>query len=139
MPEEVEVSTETMLTDLSAEQLLSIGVNQITIGASADTKVSLGVKTFESMGAFASMSVTYDLSAFSGKMPVTDIMNLIAIPIRNSSAKYMHQETLARVEEVRAVIEGVRDGKSYAQIEDAVNEARKKALSLMRSTFETRK
>jgi hypothetical protein len=125
------------IKDLSDEVKAKIGLNKITIGGSADTKVV--IKQYETMGVFSSMSLEVDLSAFAGEMPFDELFNKIAIPIRNSLVKVVQGETMARTMEMRTYVEGVRDNKSNAEIERTVREASNQTLDLMAQTFEPRK
>jgi hypothetical protein len=125
------------IKDLPDEVKAKIGLNKITIGGSADSKVV--IKQYETMGVFSSMSLEVDLSAFSGEMPFDELFNNIAIPIRNSLVKVVQGETMARTMEMRAYVEGVRDGRSNADIERNVRDASNQSLDLMKQTFEPRK
>jgi hypothetical protein len=125
------------LKDLPEDVKKKIGLNKVTIGGSADSKVSL--KQYETMGVFCSLSVEVDLSAFAGEMPFDELFNEIAVPIRNSLVKVVQGETMARNMEMRAYVEGVRDNKSNAEIARAVQENRNQTLDLMGQVFEPKK
>ena len=125
------------LIDLDEETLMKIGLKDVTFGASADTKIQ--VVQFESAGVWASMSMTFDFSAFTGSMKVTDIVNKLVLPTRNSFVKFGPPSVMSTVEELRAMIEGIRDGKSYAEIERNVNKARNSFMTTFSTTFEVRK
>jgi hypothetical protein len=133
------------LSQLDAENMVEfsneiknlIGVNSVTFGASADSKVSIA--QYETAGIFASMSMTFDLTAFTGQLPVDEIVNKVVMPIRNSFTRFAHPETMSRIEELRAIVEGVRDGKSYTEIERNVAAARQEYLKLMRASFQPKK
>lgn len=134
---ETQDSTELGITDLNEEVLMKLGVNTVSIGASADAKVNIA--QYESAGIFASLNITYDVSGLTGTMPLNDIVNKVLIPLRNSTTKLVHAETMSRAEELRAIIEGTRDGKSYAQIEDQVQNTRRSFMSMFRKVFEPKK
>jgi hypothetical protein len=132
---EEETKMETLL-DLDDETLMKIGLKDVTFGASADAKIQ--IVQYESAGVWASMSMTFDFSALSGSMKVNDIVKKVVIPTRNSFVRFAHPETMSRIEELRALIEGVRDGKSYAEIERNVNNARNTLINTFSKTFEVR-
>jgi len=125
------------LLDLDDETLMKIGLKEVTFGASADAKIQ--IVQYESAGVWASMSMTFDFSSLSGSMKVTDVVNKIVFPTRNSFARVAHAETMSRIEELRALIEGVRDGKSYAEIERNVIAARNSFITTFNNTFEVKK
>jgi len=130
-------SLDKTIMDLDEDIRMKIGVNTVSIGASASTKI--GIAQYENTDVFASLNITYDLSAFTGSMPVNDIVNNIIVPIRNSTTKLIHSETMSRAEELRTIVEGIRDGKSFAQIEDAIKNVNRSFISLFRRVFETKK
>jgi hypothetical protein len=125
------------LKGLPDDVLTKLGITQVTMGASADTKVA--IKQYESAGVWASMNITFDFSAFTGELPVNRIINEIVLPVRNSFTKFAHPETMSRVEELRAIIEGIRDGKSDAEIERRVQEVRGAFMNIFTNTFEVTK
>lgn len=125
------------LADLDEETLMKIGLKEVTFGASADAKIQ--IVQYESAGVWASFSMTFDFSQFTGTMKVNDIVNKLVLPTRNSFVKMGHPETMSRIEELRALIEGIRDGKSLAVIEENVNNARSNFITTFKSTFETKK
>ena len=125
------------LNELDEETLLKIGLKEVTMGASSDAKIQ--IVQFESAGVWASMSMTFDFSAFTGSLPVTEIVNKIVVPTRNSFVRFAHPETMARIEELRALIEGIRDGESISTIEKNVHKARKGFVNTFKSTFEVKR
>jgi hypothetical protein len=122
---------------LDEETRKTLGVNKVSMGASADSKVS--IRQFETSGVWASMNIEWDFSAFTGKLPVDRIINEIVVPVRNSFARFAHPETMARVEELRVIIEGIRDGRSNADIERGVQETRLAFVDRFGKTFEVPK
>lgn len=131
------MSVEDTIKNLSEEIRNKVGVKEVTFGASADTKVS--IRDYETAGVWGNLSMTFNLDGFTGELPVDEIVNNIVIPIRNSFTKFAHPETMARIEELRAVIEGIRDGRTNAQIEARVNEVRGAFLDTFAHTFEIKK
>lgn len=127
----------TTIKEMTDETKKMVGVATVSFGASNDTKVS--VKQWETTGVFASMSMTFDLSAFTGEKPIDQLFNEIVMPLRNSFTKFAHAETMSRIEELRAIVEGIRDGKTDAQIERKVQEVSKDFLTIFNNTFEVKK
>lgn len=124
------------LRDLDTDELKKIGLSQVKVSASSDTKVSIA--QFETMGVTAGMEFTFDVSAYTGTMPITEIFDQVAVPIRNSATRFAHADTIGRIQEMRAIIEGIRDGKTFQEIEKEVHSARQNTLRLMRASFERR-
>lgn len=125
------------IMDLDENTRLQIGIKEITLRAHAGSKVSIA--QFETTDMSAGMDITYDLTAFKGSMPVDEIINKIVVPIRNSTVKMTHADTMARTEEMRAIVEGIRDGKQLSTISTEVSRTRRGFLSLFKNVFETRK
>ena len=121
------------VSGIDPEILKKIGIQNISFGASADTKVNIA--QYESLGVFASMSMTFDLNALTGELPVNEIVNEVVMPVRNSFVQFAHPETLTRVNELRAIIEGVRDGLTWSQIGQRVQKERAKTIAMMRESF----
>lgn len=118
---------------INPDILKKIGVQSISFGASADSKVNIA--QYESMGIFASMSMTFNLDSLTGELPIDEVVNEVVMPLRNSFVQFSHPETITRVNELRAIIEGVRDGLSWAQISHRVQEERSKTIAMMRESF----
>jgi len=113
---------------LSEENRRKIDLSSVSFGASSDAKIS--IRKFESVGVFSSFSMTFSLDAFTGELPVDELLNEIVIPLRESFTNFAHPATMATVEELRAVIEGINAGKSTSEIEADVQKVKKGIGSL---------
>jgi hypothetical protein len=133
----VDEEFEVGIMDLDENTRLMIGVKEITLRAHAGSKVSIA--QFETTDMSAGMDITYDLTAFKGSLPVDKIINDIVVPLRNSTVKMTHADTMARTEEMRAITEGIRDGKQLSTIADEVSRTRRGFLSLFKKVFEAKK
>jgi hypothetical protein len=122
------------ISEMEEKDRKTIGIAQVQFGASADSKVV--VKQFETVGIFASMQLTIDLSGYTGEKPVDEIVNEILLPVRNSVTKFIHSETMSRMHEMRAMVEGIRDGKTNREIALEVEDARGGFLDTFNKTFE---
>jgi len=68
---------------LSEENRRKIDLSSVSFGASSDAKIS--IRKFESVGVFSSFSMTFSLDAFTGELPVDELLNEIVIPLRKAS------------------------------------------------------
>ena len=113
---------------LTEEQRTKIGLSSVSFGASSDAKIS--IRKFESVGVFSSFSATFNLDAFTGVLPVDELINELVIPLRNNFVNFAHPQTIATVEELRTLIEGINAGKPNHQIEEDIRRVRANAGAL---------
>jgi hypothetical protein len=113
---------------LSEEDRKKLGLNNVSFGASADGKVS--IRKYETVGVFSSFSATFNLDAFTGILPVDELINELVIPLRNNFTNFAHPATIATVEEMRAIVRGINAGKSNREIEEDVNRVRTSTRAL---------
>jgi len=121
------------LEDIDSEVIKQIGVSSCTFGASAASKINLG--HYESFDVWGSFSITFDLSSVQSDEGVIDIVNNVVAPMRNSFIRYAHPEVMACIEEIKAMVEGIRDGDSPAEIAEAARRSRHETLAAIRRAF----